>query len=295
MKQFFELVIVIPIGPKVEPEFIIDTVESIIYYTESIYKIILVDDSQTGIGTEVQQQFPDSDLIFTPRNYGRNGGLYLTLSLAFRYAIIHYHFSALLKIDTDALVIGPQPEKEAISLFKNKPGIGMAGQYGLAYNGEPWDISWPRSRIIAGTSTWRYIHRPVANWILRKVYKRALTKGYITGESVFGGAYFMSEPCLLALYEEGFLPESRLGTLSLEEDHIFSLLVKAIDFQLADLSAGQLPFGCSWRGLPNAPDQLLLTGKKIIHSTRYWKDMKEGEIRQYFRQQRQVKHLDVMQ
>lgn len=122
--------------------------------------------------------------------------------------------------------------------------------------------------------------------MLRKQYKKAVANGYHAGESVFGASYFISAPCLQALNSEGLLPDERLRTVYLEEDHIFSLLVKAAGFHLHDLSAGNLPFGCDWKELPDSPENLVANGKRIIHSTRRWKQMNEDHIRQYFREQR---------
>ena len=287
MKKEFDLVIVIPIGPGTELDFIIDTIDSIYYYVASSFQIIIADDSMQGLGGQVKKQFPSADVITTIKNNGRYGGLYVTLSLAYRHAVENYHFKALFKVDTDALIIGNAPEKDVIDLFANHSDAGMAGQYGRQYNDEPWNIAWPRQRILNSATTWKFIRRPVANWILRTLYKKAIVNGYKTGESVFGGSYFMSESCLKKLYDEGWLPEKRLHNVYLEEDHIFTLLAKAAGFNLYDLSEGNLPFGCTWKGLPDSPENLLKNGKRIIHSTRYWNDLKENQIRQYFRGQRE--------
>jgi hypothetical protein len=286
MKTITDLVVVLPVGPNTDPAFIADTLDSIAHHVRASYRLIIADDSHSGLGRLAKQHYPEADLVSTPKNMGRYGGLYITLCMAYRHAVENYHFRALLKIDTDAMMIGDAPEAEAIRLFDSDKRVGMAGQYGIEYDGRPWNINWPKQRIINGTSTWKFIRRPIANMKLRQLYKRALVNGYNTGESVFGGSYFMSPSCLAALYADGLLPAKSLRTVNLEEDHIFSLLVKSSGFTLADLSRGSLPFGCSWRGLPDSPEGLLDRGKKIIHSTRYWGEMKEREIREFFRERR---------
>lgn len=286
MKQSFDLIVVIPVGPYCFPENIEDTIGSFIHYTKSTYKIILADDSQIGTGWGIQKKFPDIDVVKMPASFGKLCGLYVTLSLAFQHALSNFHFKALLRMDTDALIIGPDPELDAIRLFQTDRKAGIAGQYMFDYDGQPRNIEWPRQRIINGTRTWKFIRRPFANWALRKLYRRALSNGYVTGENVFGGAYFMSEACLHTLHEAGLLPDYKLRTLNLEEDHLFGLLVKACGFNLADLSTEHKPFGCAWKGLPAAPEQLCKDDKKIVHSTRFWENMKEEEIRTYFRQKR---------
>jgi hypothetical protein len=279
--------VVIPVGPGTKEVFVADTIESITFNTSVSFKIILLDDSQTQIGVVIQKQFPFIDVLPTEKNYGSWCGLYISLSLAYRHALEHYQFHALLKLDTDALIIGKNPESEAIALFHSDPTIGMAGQYPTNYNGTPWDLGWPRKRILNGTRSWKSLRRPLANWILNRFYNKALRNGYSTGESVFGGAYFMSRLFLERMLHCGLLPNYKMKTLNLGEDHLFSLLVKALGFKLGDLSSGNRPFACAWKGLPDSPEQLLHNNKKIIHSTRFWDNMNEDDIRAYFRRQRE--------
>ena len=287
MSPFFDFIVVIPVGPGVKPAFIVDTIESVAYYATSSYKIILLDDSQQGIGEVVKSHCPTIDLLTTKKNYGSWCGLYISLSKAYRHALENYNFTALLKLDTDALIIGKDFQSEAIRLFSADQSVGMAGQYPFNYDGTAWDTGWPRRRILNGTRTWKYLRRPVANLVLYKHYNRALSKGYKTGESVFGGAYFVSRVFLEKLLISGLLPNYKMKSLNLGEDHLFSLLAKATGFQLGDLSSGSLPFACAWQGLPDCPESLMRKHKKIIHSTRFWGTMKEEGIRDYFRKHRQ--------
>lgn len=288
MKKEVDVVVVVPVGPNIPVAFVLDTLESYLHYTEKECGIILADDSHQGIGKAVQQHLPDVEILPTTRPMGGWAGLYMNEATAFHHALEQYKFSVLLKLDTDALIIAEEPEKEAMDLFSSEPSIGMAGQYPNDYYGQPWDIGWPRDRVLNGATTWKYIKRPIANWYLRKLYKSAKQNDYRAGESVFGGAYFMSYDCLQKLAKEGLLPHPKLATLNLGEDHIFSLLVKSVGFQLGTLSASVQPFALAWKGLPASPQELLLAGKKIIHSTRYWQDMNETDIRSYFKKQRET-------
>jgi len=275
-----------PVGPNTPLEFISDTIDSFTYYTNSTYKIIIADDSHQGLGKKIGEIYPGLDIIYTKKNSGSMAGLYVTLSIAFDYAITNYDFKLLLKLDTDALVIGNEPEIEMLKLVEANPNIGIAGQYPVDYHGKPWDRGWPLARIINGTMTWRFIKRPIANVFLRKYYLRALRNGYKTGESVFGGAYFITPHFLETLHRNNLLPSKILGRLNLGEDHLFSLLAKAMGFELGDLCTKNYPFACAWKGLPAAPEELYNTGKKIIHSTRYWNELNEVQIRNFFREKR---------
>ncbi len=288
MKRTVDLVVIIPVGPAASAEFLADNIQSIEHYADRPFQIILADDSHKGTAAIAQQQFPylTIDIVPTPEPMGRLLGLYITLCLAFKYAITNYHFGALLKLDTDALIIGNDPAGEAIDLFAKHPEIGMAGQYPLEYNGTPWDISWPKQEIIKICTTISFIRKPIPHWALLTAYRKALKHGYKTGESVFGGSYFMSEAALNKLDKARRLPDYRLKTVNLEEDHMFSILVMSAGFGLGDLSSGSLPMACTWRGLPASPQELFEKRKKVIHSTRYWKETKEEEIRAYFKEKR---------
>jgi len=292
MKQNFEVVVVMAIGPNSKPDYILDTLNSFQYYTTSKHKVIIIDDSQKDLALEIKHSVPDIDILKTKKSSGSMAGLYINLANAYQYALENYHFDALLKIDDDALVIGENPEKEAIQLFKENPQIGIAGrhvqgQYPLDFAGNKWDNNYPRKTILVGTCSWKLLKRPIANFTLRKLLFKAFYNGYEIGEYVFGGSYFISENCLLRLKEAGFLPLLKLRNAILGEDHLFSLTAKVVGLELGDLASGNLPFGVAWKGLPASPEMLQQHNKKIIHSTRMWENMREDEIRSYFKSFRQ--------
>jgi len=291
MKQQFEMIVVIPVGPNCKMPFIEDTLNSIIHYCLCTYKIILIDDSKKDYGTELKKNYPDIDIIINQQQYGLLGGLYIALSNAFVYALDNYSFKVLLRMDTDALITGYNPQKEAIEMFEKKPKVGIAGfikrgKEPRDFAGNPVENYWPMHQITTYAFTWKFLSKPRANLALRKLVIKALLNGYEMGANVFGGAYVVSELFLQKLREAGMLPDYGIRKIYLEEDHIFGLLAKAVDFELGDLETGNLPFGVAWRGLPTSPEELYLRGKKIIHSTKRWKDMSEADIRQFFRDKR---------
>src|SRR3954471_15378045 len=102
MKQFFDVIVVIPVGPNTRPEYLRDTMDSFIHYTVSAYKFLIIDDSHQGIGKLIQESYPYTDVLYTERISGSMAGLYITLSIAYSYAIRKYDFHVLLKLDTDA-------------------------------------------------------------------------------------------------------------------------------------------------------------------------------------------------
>ena len=285
MKEFYDMVVVMPVGPKFSIDVIIDNIHSIQHYTSCRYKIVIITEPKATFGAELIRNFPDLDMIASPKSYPKNGGLYVKVAHAYRHVVENYRFSALLRLDLDAMIIGKDPEVEAIKMFKANPQIGIAGQYPNAYTGKLWDNSWGRKETLKAV-TWQLPRRPRGNWEVFKLYIKALKYNFVAGDFVFGGVCFLSEPLLIKMYEEGYLPNENLGKCYLEEDHIVSLVAKAYGFDFGDLGSGNLPFGCDWLTLPASPEQLYKDGKKIIHSTRSWREVKENQIRDFFRKKR---------
>ncbi len=119
MAKSVKLVVVIPVGPTCIIDYIVDSIHSITHYTTPDCQIIIVDDSGKDTGRALQELFQDLDVVKTPENYGKMGGLYISLSMGYSHAHRHYDFEALLRFDTDALVIGDRPEEDAIQLCES--------------------------------------------------------------------------------------------------------------------------------------------------------------------------------
>jgi glycosyltransferase involved in cell wall biosynthesis len=290
MKKHVDFIMVMPVGPNCLTKHLADTITSVKYYSDCSFGIIIADDSQKDTGKELVETFPDAEVIKTTKNFGRHGGMYINLCSAYRFALENYDFKVLLKIDDDALVIGSNPQEEAIKYFENNPHVGLAGwhitgRHSSDCEGNMHDNSYPRNSLFAGAFTWKFIRRPVVNWALRQLLFKAFKNGYELGENIQGGAYYISRRCLQNLYDAGFLPLNRLKNSVLCEDHIFSLLTYATGMNIGDLSLNEDIFGISWKGLPAAPEKLY-SNKKIIHSIRYWKEMGEAEIRAFFQDKR---------
>ena len=294
MKLFVNLLVVIPIGPTCTIEFVLDTISSVMYYVQSDKKIIIVDDSQIPEHEKkIKDLFPDVVILKNRKSHGKLLGLYISLCHAYSYALDHFTFDALLRLDTDALIIGHSPESQIFEFFKSNPNVGLAGRYvkGVASPddfGNVW-MNGGRELIVAIIKifTRYYVRHPFIYWKIRKILFKAINQGYELGELVFGGAYAFSYIGLKRLQDNGLLPLKNVLGAELEEDHFFTLLISYVGLDLGDLASGELPFGCTWQGLPASPETLCEKRKKIIHSTRFWKDMNEEEIRSFFRARRQ--------
>lgn len=201
---------------------------------------------------------------------------------------------ALLRLDTDALVIGPYPERLAIPLFQNTR-LAMGGeiyQNNVSVRACLEDAASPaaaRARLISALqrpySRYRWRHF-FAERTLGNLYKRAQGEGYVSIDYIFGGCNFVGEGFLRALQAQNLLPHPHLGLLNLEEDHLFGLLAAAVGMAIGNMHTSPLPFGTAWKTLPACPADLAMQGKKIVHSTRGWHEMDEADVRAFFRERR---------
>ncbi len=291
-----ETVVVIPVGPHLSYDYICDTIDSVIHYMGHDCPIIAVDDSGTGTGNLLRQDYPSMAVLTTPGADDWYGGLYLPISLGMQYAIENYDFSVLLRLDTDALVIGYGAEEQARAYFERCPNVGQLGSYRLACDGGKRDFSGPRRRLRFEIGWWQALLAPRERrdrQLLRSIIHQARSQGYEDGEHCMGGATFYSGTCLRALAQANLLGRHELGARRIGEDHLFAALLMSIGFRMADFATGDYPLGVRWRGLPYSPEELLQHKKTITHSTKSWKGRSEEDIRAFFRNVRRHAELPV--
>jgi hypothetical protein len=289
-----KLVVLIPVGPAENLEYVRDTIESIVYFTTPSRRIIVSDNTGQNSCECLKFYFPDITVLRTPQNYRKAAELYLHWSLGLEFAIRKYDFEVLLGMDTDALVIGPNPEEDAMEFFRDNPEFGIIGSYRIDCNGEPRDFTWPRKQLTKETGFVSLLTKP---WhrqgimFLRKLIRQGKGNGYELGEHCMGGSYFASRECISRLQQHNLLSRKEIHWSKLEADHIFGLLMYSVGLKHGDFSTATLPMGLRWRGLPCSPKELIVKGKKVTHSTRFYGAMKEAEIRRFFREQRQTEKV----
>jgi hypothetical protein len=280
---------VIPVGPEARPDFLSDSIESIRHYTEGA-RIILVDDSGKAVTRGPAGEY-GAEVLTTPGN-GPQGGLYLSLSLAFEAALTS-PFDLLLRLDTDALVAGSGFEATAVGFFAQHPEVGCIGSHRYDYLGRRRSRR-PQNIQILRTLTEGWLSSPLSSATLARLLAQA-KKGrhdYQLGESVLGGACLYSPKAIETLSSQQLLGIRRLHHVGLGEDHLFAILLAVAGFGLADMARKQDGpiFGVKHVGLPASPEELIGEGKCLIHSVRSWGEMGEAEIRERFASARHKAH-----
>lgn len=286
------LIILMPIKSEKEIDRTIDTINSIEYYIKSDYEIILLE-GKDGICNDIKKLFSNIAVCKGESIEGPFGHLYVDMAMALRFILKQYKFDILLRLDTDALIIGNGPEKDAISYFEENPGVGMLGSYKIDCNGNLRDFEPVKKTLKEEVGILKKIFRPELVNSLKEILKQATINGYELGEHCLGAAYFLSYQCIVAMCQKGFLSLDSFKYSRLGDDHIISLLVRASNYKIADFATGDYPICIKWRGLSYLPDELVTRRKKIIHSTKSYKQFNELEIRNYFKKIRQ-EQVDIM-
>jgi hypothetical protein len=282
-----DLVALIPAGPGTRLDYLLDTIESVRFWTGPCRAIVVIDDSGAGRFAALGGRAPDLAVVPTPRVMGKFWGMHAALSMAYRYALDHYEFPVLLRLDDDALVIGPRPEVDAARFFAEHPDAAFASAHDFDSDGRAQTREYPRRVLLREMHWTSFLRTPRRARLYRRLVGAAVAHGYKLGEFCFGGACFASYRALRRLRDADMLPVNELAGTRLEEDHIFALLAMSLGMQLGDFAGDGDPMGVSWLTLPMSPQELLDRRRKVIHSVRGWADMNQDMIRTFFRAHRQ--------
>ncbi|GAA3227959.1 hypothetical protein [Actinocorallia longicatena] len=269
--------VVIPAGPR---DDVVDTVHSVLHYLTDPAAVVVVDDTR-GLRDLSSLPALGVEIVPAPGNArGGQGGLFVKLAAGFRHALDLGGFDLLLRLDADALVIGPGLEKAAAERFAAAPGVGMLGSYRIGPDGGRRDWT-PAATSVRAESGPRGLRHPSLRARMRELVAAALPHGYEYGEHPLGGAYLLRADVLGELGARGWLDLPELARSKAGEDHLFGLLVRAAGYAIGDFGGPDDPLAVRWKGLPASPDELV-HDKMVTHSVRHWADLTETEIRRRF-------------
>ena len=145
-------------------------------------------------------------------------------------------------------------------------------------------------RIESGLLGLRY---PSMRANYRNLLSLARPNCYIYGEHALGGSYIHSLRLADDIHARGWWDMPSLVSSRLGEDMIMGLLAVAAGYRTADFGRPEDPMAIQWRGLPAHPDELIVKGKLLTHSVRFWGELKEPEIREIFRKARTARMIRV--
>jgi hypothetical protein len=185
----------------------------------------------------------------------------------------------VLRLDTDALVIGPFAAAVR-DFLRRHPQNGMLGTLGCTCRrDEPYYGC--EARAVSDVMYARHRH-------IRAHARRAIGNGYRAKEYCQGGAYVLPFRTLERMARRGYLAAPEIWVEApVPEDVMMGMYTRAVGLRSMDFSMPGQPFANHYRGLPYAPRELVRRGHAIIHSVKRDAEFPENEIRRFFRDRRQ--------
>ena len=276
-----DLVVVVPVGPTTPVALVQDTLDSVTHWCPNA-RLLVLDDSGSSLADGLA---PDPRVIVrrtADGPSGTQGGHYLVVAegLAAAYAM---GADLVLRMDTDALMIGAGLALDAAALLQREPEVGILGSYRVDCNGRARDFSGPAALLQRELRARRPSRRRAR---LREVHALARDHGYVDGEHALGAAVVFGRAGLGRMQEAGLLVCPELAGSRLCDDHLLGLLGCAAGARIADFATDPLPLGISWIGLPAPPQELVDRGKKLVHSIKSTPTVQEADTRAFFRDRR---------
>ncbi len=283
-KHRVRCVVLIPVGPRSDPKFVNDTIASVFTHMSDV-AVVVADNTRNGLDRVASGQslvieyvrFQSTGKIST------SGQLYFNLTRCFDRILDAYDFEVLLRLDDDALVIGPDPDADAVSYFASHPHIGCLGSFRFTCTGDRRSFAQPAQTLRHELYSIAVLKHPRRWMALRALYALARRHGYEDGENCLGAACFFSHAALNAMRTKRLFANPALVTTNLEDDHMYGLLVRAAGFEIDDFATGSHPLGLAFRGLPMSPGELVDSGKKIVHSLKDHGGRSQADLRDEFR------------
>lgn len=198
----------------------------------------------------------------------------------------------VVKIDTDALVIGPF----AVAIdeyFTAHPEIGQVGRAERMCDGSPTPFGLYGKfirRMKRRFQVWRSPSWGVAQAFLgdhakmRSLLIAAEKQSVSHGLHCQGGAYAIRRTALVAMEKAGLYDDAYARVIGMAEDLMTSTLVAAAGFRIASMSSPGEPFGVEATGLPFLPAELQAKGYGIIHSIKNDPRVSEADVVKFFQE-----------
>jgi hypothetical protein len=203
-----------------------------------------------------------------------------------------------LKVDTDALVINPFASR-LVTFFEQHPRVGMVGSF----------LRFPDGSTRPGIENWAWrmrracrlgfgpggLSREPASFPAsfarimrrRRLLARARRHGYKEGEHVLGGSYAISRGVLERWRNSALDQLTHLfeGT-KIGEDVTVSLLVRSVQYELADHNLPGEIFGV-WHRALRVPPEVLVRQYAVVHSVKTGSEQNEADLRRAFKRYRE--------
>lgn len=308
-----KVALVLPVGPgTTELWRATDLLKSLVAWEPHLAWCVIVDDAVPSRGLSELSLFPSSCRAVTLSNerqgkgQGKYGALCAAILAAFEWIHANTDADFLLKMDTDALAIGPFAQR-VHELLMAEPDCGLVGTIGDRCNPSETDLQelrresfFLRTRKLLTTDRSengksldlqeraRTMNIPIEQ---AEVFMRilphldeAIQRGFWWDEFCQGGAYVVSRAMVDRMANAGYIEMRDLWTNShFGEDRAMGMYARAVGLRVRNFSGRGEVFGVHNPGLAAEPAELVNAGYALIHSVKNDRRFTETTIRDYFR------------
>ena len=286
--------LVVPVGPgDMELSRCHDLLDSLFAYEPAIRLAVLID-SEMGSRALVPQRFLNGGCRFITLNapfHNQGEALLGRLSAGILTALRAIHqagpFEFVLRMDTDALVIGPFRDA-VLDRLAARPEAGILGTLGSTCRREAPYFGCEKT---ATSDVFEALQAAAESEFtaIRSHARMAVENGYAGKEYCQGGVYVLSFELLTGLFalRSPIRPEDWVP-LAVPEDVMIGMYARTVGLQSVDCSLPGGPFANHHSGLAYSPPDLVARGCSLIHSVRDDPGYSEGEIRSYFLSRRRA-------
>jgi hypothetical protein len=290
-----EFVVAIPVGAgRVEADRVADLLAALRAHEPLVERVVVVDD-------EPGRAHDGATVVPNPRagrGIGILGGTCAATLTALRWVQHNAPGATCVRVDTDALVIGPFARSLEEALARH-PRAGVFGSCDKTCNGDPRDVAaWGRAVLKHRPPVWVWRRPPRRRHdiqlavggrlgAVRRELRAALRNGYRPGEHCIAAACAVTAPMITAMAGAGMLDDSlRWLNTRIGDDIMLGIHARALGLDLVGLVGPGEPFGLRYIGLADTPQRLLDRGFSFIHSLKNDPRLEEAEIRRFFAERR---------
>jgi hypothetical protein len=302
---------IVPVGPRpVDQWRAVAVLESLGAWEPTIGWCVIVDDAAYPRDIGKLAVLPPTCRAVTLPHVRKGSGTWrgavaTAVLMALEWIDANTDADFVLKIDTDALTIGPFASRVR-ELLDSLPGAGLIGAFGVSCNPSVRAVErtrpeatlrvaarmWPVEPAddeplleianIPGVGVPSARQRDCFN-ALRSHIEAAVENDYFSNAYCQGGAYVISGLMRKRLAVAGYLASARMWSeLPFYEELALAMYASAVDLTIHDCVKPGDPFGVQWRGLPYPPEELLSRGYALIHSVKGDRRVNEHDIRKFF-------------
>ncbi|MDX6643208.1 MAG: hypothetical protein QOD76_1170 [Solirubrobacteraceae bacterium] len=261
------------------PKWLEDSIESVLASEGDDAHVIVIDDCSVDARESViRARFPQVEVLRRSFPTGGPPQTWAQLQLGLRHAMEHHDFERFVRLDTDALVVGPSLSARLGEALASAPEAGLAGSFRVRADGAPEE----RDYHIGVIERELRHDRTLADAV-----SRARANGWQDGDVVQGGAMCLTAAAARAMQRDGWLDWRQSWHSIVTDDLAMSMFVSASGMGLHSIGDPQGIFAVANKDLPLPKEQLAGDPWVIAHSTRAGRDGEdEATLRAFFREQR---------